>query len=42
MASWEHYSVRIKKGFIAAFMKGDRPLAGVMAKSLRQALHEKA
>jgi pyruvate dehydrogenase (quinone) len=37
-----HITSEQVKAFIAAFMKGDRPLAGVMAKSLRQALHEKA
>ena len=35
-----HITSKQVKAFMAAFMKGDRPLAGVMAKSLKRALHE--
>jgi pyruvate dehydrogenase (quinone) len=35
-----HITAAQVKAFMAAFMKGDRPLAGVMAKSLRRAVHE--
>ncbi len=37
-----HITADQVKAFLAAFMKGDRPLAGVMAKSLKQAIHERA
>jgi pyruvate dehydrogenase (quinone) len=36
-----HITAEQVKAFMAAFMKGDRPLARVMAKSLRRAVHEK-
>jgi pyruvate dehydrogenase (quinone) len=36
-----HISADQVKAFMAAFMKGDRPLSGVMAKSLKRAIHEK-
>jgi pyruvate dehydrogenase (quinone) len=35
-----HITSEQVKAFMAAFMKGDRSLAGVMAKSLKRALHE--
>jgi pyruvate dehydrogenase (quinone) len=37
-----HITAEQVKAFMAAFMKGDRPLGGVMAKSLKRAIHEKA
>jgi pyruvate dehydrogenase (quinone) len=37
-----HITAEQVKAFMAAFMKGDRPLGGVMAKSLKRAVHEKA
>jgi pyruvate dehydrogenase (quinone) len=37
-----HITSKQVKAFVAAFMKGDRPLAGVMAKSLKEAIQEKA
>jgi pyruvate dehydrogenase (quinone) len=37
-----HITAEQIKAFMAAFMKGDRPLAGVMAKSLKRAIHETA
>jgi pyruvate dehydrogenase (quinone) len=36
-----HITSEQVKAFLAAFMKGDRPLAGVMAKSLKRAIHER-
>ena len=36
-----HISSEQIKAFLAAFMKGDRPLAGVTAKSLKRAIHER-
>jgi pyruvate dehydrogenase (quinone) len=36
-----HITAEQVKAFMAAFMKGDRPLGGVMAKSLKRAIHEK-
>jgi pyruvate dehydrogenase (quinone) len=36
-----HITADEVKAFMGAFMKGDRPLAGVMAKSLKRAIHEK-
>jgi len=36
-----HITAEQVKAFMAAFMKGDRPLGGVMAKSLKRAVHEK-
>ena len=36
-----HISGSQVKAFMAAFLKGDRSLAGVMAKSLKRAIHEK-
>src|ERR1700761_711913 len=35
-----HITAAQIKAFMAAFMKGDRPLAAVMAKSLKRAIHE--
>ncbi|MGC2221104.1 MAG: thiamine pyrophosphate-requiring protein [Methylocella sp.] len=37
-----HITSEQVKAFLAAFMKGDRPLAGMMAKSLQRAIHERA
>lgn len=37
-----HITSEQVKAFMAAFMKGDRPLAGVMAKSLKRAIRERA
>jgi pyruvate dehydrogenase (quinone) len=37
-----HITAEQIKAFRAAFMKGDRPLAGVMAKSLKRAIQETA
>jgi pyruvate dehydrogenase (quinone) len=36
-----HISGTQVKAFMAAFLKGDRPLAGVMGRSFTQAVHEK-
>jgi pyruvate dehydrogenase (quinone) len=36
-----HITADQVKAFMAAFMRGDRPLAGVMAKSVKRAIHEK-
>jgi pyruvate dehydrogenase (quinone) len=36
-----HISGTQVKAFMAAFLKGDRPLAGVMGRSFKQAVHEK-
>ncbi len=36
-----HISSEQVKAFLAAFMKGDRPLAGVMAQSLKRSIHER-
>jgi pyruvate dehydrogenase (quinone) len=36
-----HISGTQVKAFMAAFLKGDRSLAGVMGKSLKRAIHEK-
>ncbi len=37
-----HITSKQVKSFMAAFMKGDRPLAGVLTKSLKRAIHERA
>ncbi len=37
-----HITPEQAKAFLAAFMKGDRPLAGVMVRTLKRAIHETA